>query len=878
MKKVVILLAISFYTIGLAAQAPGIPPSNGKNTGPEANRGHLFGKVADSLGKAMSNASVLVLQMRYDSVSKKSKEILLKAATTKGNGEFEFDELPIRGKLNLKVSSVGYATFEQGISFLPSAGGGVPTGPAPGAKPGGPPALSFDKDLGVIRLKNTVSELQNVVVTSSKSLMRLDIDKKVFNVDKNIVSEGGTAVDVLKNVPSLQVDLDGNVSLRNSSPQIFVDGLPTTLTLEQIPANAIETVEVITNPSAKYDASGGGAGILNIVLKKNKKTGYNGNVRAGVNKYGAIDGGMDFNLRQNKFNFSAGINLRQANNKGSGIITRTNLTDQPLTVINQVSSDNNKGTMIFGRLGLDYFLTNKTTISITGMKMHGDMQPSSLLEINTDSLYSNGTVNNYSQRNTASSRVFNGQGLTFGLKHIYREGEELTANLNYFTGKANNSSIYTTDYYNNGKESSIANSQTQKIIGGGSDKNVILQADYTNKLSSSLKLEAGVRAAIRSRINLNDNYVLDNSTNEYTLLPSAASNYKSSDNVYAAYSTLSGNIKKFGYKVGLRIESSDYKGELTDTKQTFSNNYPVSLFPSLFLSQRISDKDELQLSYTRRINRPNFFQLIPFIDSTDKLNIRKGNPALVPEFTQSFELNYLRNLRGNSTLLASLYYRKTDNLITGYLSQEIDLNGNNILVNSFINANSAYAAGSEITIQNNWTKWWNTSTDLNVYNSKINTSTASADQAAIWSWFAKFNSNFKLPSDFNVQLSAMYQSKTNLITSSSTQQGGGPGGPPPGMGSQSASQGYIKAFYAVDLAVKKSFFNNKISATASLNDIFRSRKQDQYSYSSYFTQDYSRIRDPQMFRLTLAYSFGKIDANLFKRKTQSSEQLSGDSQ
>jgi len=135
-----------------------------------------------------------------------------------------------------------------------------------------------------------------------------------------------------------------------------------------------------------------------------------------------------------------------------------------------------------------------------------------------------------------------------------------------------------------------------------------------------------------------------------------------------------------------------------------------------------------------------------------------------------------------------------------------------------------------------------------------------------------------LPSDFHVQLSAMYQSKTNLITGSSTQQGGGPGGPPPGMGSQSASQGYIKAFYAVDLAVKKSFFNNKISATASLNDIFRSRKQDQYSYSSYFTQDYSRIRDPQMFRLTLAYSFGKIDANLFKRKTQSSEQLSGDSQ
>ncbi|MES1225880.1 MAG: TonB-dependent receptor, partial [Bacteroidota bacterium] len=505
MKRLIFLATVMIYTLGATAQMPGGQPANGKSAMDESNQGHIYGKVADSLGNALSNASVLILQKRYDSVSKKSKDVLLKAVTTKSNGEFNFEDLPVRARLNLKISSVGYTTFEQAVSFIPPAGGSG-SAPAPGG-PGAFQAMSFDKDLGVIKLNTSVGEIQNVIVTSSKSLMKLDIDKKVFNVDKNIVSDGGTAVDVMKNVPSLQVDIDGNVTLRNSSPQIFVDGLPTTLTLEQIPANAIESVEVITNPSAKYDASGGGAGILNIVLKKNKKVGYNGNVRAGINKYGAVDGGLDFSLRQNKFNLSAGVNVRQANNQGSGSITRTNITDVPVTTINQVNTDNNKGTMIFGRLGFDYYITNKTTLSLTGMRMRGEMSPNSLLEINTDSLYNSGTVNSYSQRNTASSRIFNGQGLTFGLKHIYKEGDELTANLNYFTGKADNSTIYSTDYYNKGKGSDILNTQTQKILGGGTDKNIILQADYTKKISSTAKLEGGVRAAIRSRINLNDNYV-----------------------------------------------------------------------------------------------------------------------------------------------------------------------------------------------------------------------------------------------------------------------------------------------------------------------------------------------------------------------------------
>ena len=245
MKKIALLITILIAANGLFAQMPGAGPGPGAGAG-IPNMGHVFGKITDSAGKPLADVSVVLLQTRMDSVSKKSKEILLKGTVTKNNGEFNFEELPIMRPLKLKVSISGYKTMEQTVSFRPAAGG--------------PP--SFDQDLGKIKLSNDVKQLETVTVTANKPLVRLDADKKVFNVEKNIVSAGGTAVDVMKSVPSVNVDIDGNVTLRNSAPQIYVDGRPTTLTLDQIPADAIESVEVITNPSAKYDASGGGAGIL----------------------------------------------------------------------------------------------------------------------------------------------------------------------------------------------------------------------------------------------------------------------------------------------------------------------------------------------------------------------------------------------------------------------------------------------------------------------------------------------------------------------------------------------------------------------------------------------------------------------------------------
>jgi len=832
---------MTLFSIGrLLAQPPaGGPGGFPGATGGGANSGHLYGKLVDSAGKGLGRASVLILKVSVDAAGKR-KEMLVKGLTTQGNGDFSAEDLPVGVPLKLKATAVGYGELDQEITLRPP---------------------SVDKELGKLPMTPKANELEQVVVTASKPAMTVDMDKKVFNVSKDIVSAGGSGLDVLKNVPSINVDIDGNISLRGGSPQIFVDGKPTLLTLDQIPADAIESVEVITNPSAKYDASGGGAGILNIVLKKNRKSGYNGSIRGGADSYGGVNGGASFNVRENKLNVSADINARSIRDRSTGSIVRTDYSASPTTFLDEHQLDTNRGRAIFGRLGIDYFLTNKATLSLTGFMVHFGMNSTSNLSMSTDSLFSSGKVNQYSTEEIGNSHSFNGRGATLGFKQLFaKEKEEWTADASYFSGNADNHSNYTTHYFQPGNPSTLSSSQLQKINGGGNDHNLVLQTDFTDPLTPHTTLETGLRAAIQGRLNINDNYTFNTDSGAYLLVPSAASNYKSRNNVYAAYATLSGTIGNFSYKAGLRVEGSNYSGTLLNSGQSFSNQYPLSLFPSLFLGQKIGDGQELQLSYTRRINRPNFFQLVPYTDSSNKLNITRGNPNLVPEFTQSLELSYLKTFNRNSTLLASVYYKHTDDLITGYIETDSS-GGSTTLINTFINAETSYNLGAELTLQLPLTRWWDLSTNVNAYQSKINVAATDAiAQQALWSWFGKLNTSFKLPSGFSVQVSGIYQSKSNLPVSTQSNQPG-----PPQM-NQSASQGYIKPYYEADLAVKKNLLNNKLSLSLSWNDIFRSRKQDQYTYSTYLTQEYSRLRNPQMLRLGITYNFGKVDASLFKRK------------
>ena len=588
---------------------------------------------------------------------------------------------------------------------------------------------------------------------------------------------------------------------------------------------------------------------------------------AGVDKRGGINGGGSFSLRQDKFNFSINGFANRGNNRGSGTTGIQDMLSSPIMLIDQSSKSKMNGGFVFGKIGVDYFISNRTTLSVGAIKVHGNFNSTSLLF--TDSTFKNGSYISYSERNNPNKRGFDATGLQGGFKYLFpTKGEELTGDINYFSGKNNGHSIYQTQISE--QPGGISKGEIeQKMITSGSSSFLTIQSDYVKPLGKSGKLETGARMQFRSLEDFRSNYYFDAASNSFIMVPSSGSNYRNHDNVYAAYLSFTSKIKDFGYQLGLRAESSDYKGELIDTKENFNNKYPVSLFPSVFLSQKLKKEQELQLSYTRRINRPFFMQLIPFIDSTNQLSWARGNAALRPEFTHSIEASYTKNFQGNNTFMASVYYKYTTDLITRYLDTIGLDNGVKRPVSTFMNANSSRTIGAEITSQNTFTKWWDMNTNVNLYNARINiVNIDGASPDARWSWFAKMNNNFKLPKNFKIQLSGTYQSKTNLPVDQGGEMEGGPMSGP----AQSAAQGYIRANYGIDLALQKSFLkNNAASITFSVNDVFGTRKYEQYTISQYYIQESSQLNDVPMFRLNFSFRFGQIDMSILKRKNLKGE-------
>ena len=851
MRKFLAFVLLGFTTLHALAQFP----SGQRRGNGQAPTGRFYGKIVDASNKGIEAVSVTLVTNKPDSVTKKPKEVIVGGMLTSKDGDFSLENIPVFGKYKLRITGIGYKQQDLPVAFeMPNRN----------AASNDPSAMlgALDKDLGNIKLQIDDKVLGNVTVTASKPILQMGIDRKIFNVEKNITTAGGTAVDVMKNVPSVNVDIDGNVTLRNTAPQIFVDGRPTNLTLEQIPADAIESVEVITNPSAKFDASGGTAGILNIVMKKNRRVGYSGNVRINADSRGRVGGGADINVRQNKVNFFASGNYFQRKSISNGTTDRINKnSDGTSTLFQQTDKSGGVGQFGFGRAGFDYFIDNRNTLTINGTLARGKMSPDMNSDIFSDSVANNGNTyaQLYQNRISNSSFNFRNSGAQMSYKHNFpKTGHELTADATYTKGSNTNENNTNTDYYEMpGKVFDRRYMQIQN--GGGSNDNLIMQSDYANPISDNAKIELGVRASIRKNNSYNQFYT--QSSNGELVPTSQNTIYNNKDNVYAAYATFTSKIKSFGYQLGLRAERSDYTGEVPTKNETFHVNFPISFFPSVFLSQKLSDLDELQFNYSRRINRPNVFQLFPFIDSSDLLNVSVGNPGLNPEFTNSFELSYSKTFQNRDNFIASLYYKNTNDLITRF--QKIDTAVSKTgVVNTYINANRSYITGLELTGRNKITNWWDLTTNLNFFTAKIDIDNQPApDQFP--SYFIKINNNFKLPKNFSFQLSGDYQSK---IVSSPGGGGRGFGG---GMfgGSNTASQGYIRPNYGVDAAIKFDFLKDKkASLSLNVNDIFATKKYDAHSESPFFVQDIERRRDARVFRLNFNFRFGKFDANLFKRK------------
>ncbi len=868
-KLLILLISFSISYISQAQNPGGGRP--GGNNGQQMN-GTMYGKIVDSsTSKPIGYASVQLIQNKLDSVTKKKRDFVIAGMLTESNGDFRLEKVPVFGQLKLKVSIVGFKPYEQPVSFdiKRPEGGGAPDMSAMMA--------ALDKDLGNITIAIEEKMLANVTVSSEKPGLQLGIDRKVFNVDKNIVSVGGTAVDVMRNVPSLNVDIDGNVSLRNNTPQIFVDGRPTTMDLDQIPSDAIESVEIITNPSAKYDASGGTAGILNIILKKNRKIGYNGSLRANIDSRAKVGFGGDINLRQNKINASVSVNYNQRLSKSFGTTDRLTFGTTPNISLDQKDTSNFNGNFTFLRAGLDYFMSNRSTLSANFSTGGGKFDNYSSNTLRADTL-SSPISPSKTERFSNSFREFSRTGLSVAFKHNFpKAGREFTADVNYRTRKGPSDNLISTYNYNNDL-TTINNFYNQRQIGDGSNKQITIQGDFVNPITDKSKMEFGVRAAFDEDINYNGFYNVDATTGQTDPNPTSYTDYTSKNRVLAAYSTYSNQINNFGYQLGLRAESSKYEGELTTTSEKFNIDYAISLFPSVFLSQKLKGDQELQVNYTRRINRPNFWQLTPFIDSSDILNPKIGNPGLQPEFTNSMELSYQKIFKNKDNFLASIYYKNTNNLITTFQEPEIGSNGKEQILTRYINANSSYVTGLELTMRNNITKWWELTSNFNLFTSKITIDDPSiVPQDQFVSWFTKINNTFKASKNLSFQLSGSYQSKTVLPPGGSgSSSGGGRGGGGGMFGQTSSAQGYIKPVYYIDAAIRYNFMKeNRASVSLNMSDIFRTRVSDTYSESSAFYQNVFRRRDPQILRLNFSWRFGKFDASLFKRKNNNQQNDQG---
>ncbi len=878
MRKITLTLSFTIIVVIAYSQFPAGRPGGGRMGGQNINIGHFYGKLVDAkTNKPIVDATVQLIGNKFDTVTKKMKEVILATVLAKPNGDFSLENLPVFGTFKLSATAIGYKALSQNLSFgIKFPAGGATQDPNFMQQMLG----MVDKDLGNLKMESESNDLGNVTVSAPiKQQFELGIDRKIFNVDKNLESTGQTATEVMKNIPSVNVDIDGNVTLRNATPTIFIDDRPTTLTLDQIPADIIDKIEIITNPSAKYDASGGNAGIINIILKKNKKIGYNGGFRTGADSYGKFNGGGDFNVRQGKINAFVNFSYNQRKFKSNGTTDQNNFFNPPSNVYSTQDAVNN-GEFKFIRGGFDYLADNRNTITIAGNYVKGQFNSNTTL--NSDSTISSIYAAN-NQGISNADRGFQNKGAQLGYKHNFaKNGENLTADLNY-----NASTNYSNS--NNNIYTYFPNTSTQKqppllqqTLTDGSQKYYTIQSDYENPISDSKKFEAGVRAAIRDFGNNSTQLKYNNNTGNYDKLPGISNNYKFNDQVYAAYVNYKGKINKLGYQIGLRAESSSYTGTLLNVNgadsSNFSVKYPVSLFPSAFLTYKLTDKQDVQINYSRRVNRPNFFQLIPFPNySNYPVSVSVGNPVLNPEFTNSMELSYNNAYKPKANFLATAYFKYTTNLITQYIYRGKDqLNPNtsdSIYYSTYINANSGISYGLELTNNMPVTKWWDLLLNLNLFNSKINANNINANNGngevalatnSILSYFAKINNNFKLGKGYSLQISGNYQSKTVLPQSNN----GGGGGPFNQV--QTTAQGYLLPRWSMDAAIRKDWTWKKGqsgSLTLGMNDIFRTNYQESFSeQTGLFNQDNRRISNPQILRLTFSYRFGKFDASLFKRK------------
>lgn len=754
-------------------------------------------------------------------------------------GHFELPRVP-NGKYMLRISFVGYNTIEL-------------------------PLKVSDKelDMGMIKLYEDSKRLSEVEVVGQGTQMRFEIDKKVFSVDQNIASAGGSATEVLQNIPSVDVDNEGNVSLRNnSSVEVWINGKPSGLTaenraqiLQQMPAESIESIEIMTNPSAKFNPEGT-SGIINLVMKKNRKGGYYGSASLGTMwSQGAIPGvnaGINYNYNSGRFDAYINMGYRAMNFAGGGWSERYSLdTNNDTTALLKQDNERLFGySGLFTRAGIDYRLSDKHSIGLSGFGMVGTGGGSDKINYTLTDYATSNILRNYNRYNVNDGGR-PGMNITLDYKwELDQKGSNLMSSLSYSTHKR-----YSDDSYLQRENSGADTTSYIMQYNQGQNKEWQFKLDFTKKFSETDRLEAGWQSTLQDR--LGPNSATDLLTNSPLYAYYNEFDYK--EQVHAAYITYGNRFNNLSLQGGLRGEyfwRHPFNSVLDNAGNKQTDDYgakgEIQLFPSFFASYSLPDNNEIQFNASRRISRPRGRQINPFRDYSDSTNISYGNLDLSPEYSAALELNYLKTWDKHS-LASTLYHRFTDDVI-----QRVSfMNNDNVLESTYMNVTKSANTGFELVVKNNLFKILNLTSSVNLYYSKLyastyispynNSITRNIPEQENFSWTGRVIGNVILGKNTFGQITGQY-SAPRLI-----------------------AQGKETASYSVDLGLRQTLFDRKLSLNFMIRDVLNTRRRSSVTWGDGFYQRSESYFSGRMIGLTATYNFG----NMKPKKTEQQRDNNG---
>lgn len=802
--------------------------------------GTLFASPSSIKGTIVDATSQIPLDFVTVSLFKQGSEKPIKGVISDKNGMFNFLGVT-DGNYSIRISFVGYDTVKKDFTIS-----GVPI------------------NLGQIKLRENTKTLAEVEVIGQGTQMRFDVDKKIYNVDKALTSTGGSATDALRNIPSVKVDNEGNVSLRkDANVEVWINGKPSGLNadnraqiLQQMPAESIESIEIMTNPSAKFNPEGT-AGIINLVLKKNRKAGYYGSVSSGL-MY--PDGGnvtptfgANINYSSSKVDAYANVGYRAMDFKGGSKTDRFNLHDEDtLSVLNQRSTMKNAFSGLFMRAGVDFHLDSLNTIGLSTFSMAGSGHSTNNIDyLLTDKFLNPGTIMREYSRNNSGTGTRPSLNLNVDYRHDFdkKNNHNILASLSYSTHSRGGD-----NRYQQSDLTAPSNDITQSNT--SSSKDLTFKTDYTNKFTETSRLEAGWQSIISNR--------LSDATAKYNANASPILPYQNKFNydeqIHAAYLTYGDRFDKLSVQAGLRAEYFNKKSSLETALEATKNIGPQSslqLYPSMYLSYTLPKNNELRLNYTRRVNRPRGRQVNPFRDYSDSTNISYGNFNLAPEFANSVEFNYMKTWE-NHSLMLSAYYHLTDSVI-----ENVRFRNGGTMESTYMNIAKKQNTGMEITAKNQLYKFLNLTTTVNLYYEKMDSSVyfdkynpmikTTIPGQNNFSWSANFMANFILSKSFSGQITAEYSAPTII------------------------AQGIESPEYQIDLGLRKTFLDRKLSVGIMAIDIFNLNKDRTKTWGTGFYQVNESYFHRRMLGLTVSYNFGNMKPKQADmKKKQSSQELNMD--